>query len=284
MKKTTLIFNFIFALCIILCSCNSCNNNKEKEQQDGSGAAAADTVPVNELAAFKFSYTIANLPSPLQVLDEFSNAGLSTDLSLLNPVENATNYHSSLKQAFNYGIYGVDLGYLVVNNRTLEVIKYYGAAKNLAEQLNLSETFNRFVNRFESNSDNKDSLTRVIDEAYAATDTYLRSNERLVTASQVLAGSWIECQHLTVSLLLNAERTEANEILFQRIWEQRLYLDNISKIFEEFKGDAELAKIKKDFDGLLLIYKEPKDSKDITNEFLTKLSKNLVRVRSNIIK
>lgn len=284
MKKHFLVpVKIACAICFILASCNS-ETKHEDQSADSTAAAAPDTTPLNEAATFKFSYVIANLPSPLQVLDEFSKSGLPVDVALLNPVANTNNYHSTLKQAFNYGIYGVDLGYLVVNNRTLDVIKYYSASKELAEQLNLGQTFNGFVNRFGNNSNNKDSLVRVIDEAYAATDSYLRSNERLETASEILAGSWMECQYLTVNLLKNAERSPENEILFQRVWEQRLFLDDISKLLGEFKSDAELLKIKKDLEELLLIYKEPRDSKEINKEFLLKLAKKLDEVRSNVIK
>lgn len=279
MRKTILYLSLI----TLLFSCSS-NTSQTGETGNQTNAEVQDTTPVNELASFKFSYTIANLPSPLQVLDEFSKAGLPINISLLNPVENVNNYHNSLKHAFNYGIYGMDLGYLVVNNRTLEALQYYNASKKLAEALNMSETFNRFVNRFESNSGNKDSLTHVIDEAYTATDSYLRSNERLVTASQVLAGSWLECQYLTVNLLLNTERTKENDILFQHIWEQRLYLDNITKLLDEFKDDAELVKIKNDYQDLLSIYKEPSNASQIDRNYLMRLAKGLEKTRNNIIK
>ncbi|HKR07211.1 MAG TPA: hypothetical protein VJY62_21425 [Bacteroidia bacterium] len=282
MKNLNLILKSTFAICFIFYSCSN-NGNKEGQANESENTSAADTTPVNELASFRFTFTIANLPSPLQVLDEFSKSNLPTDLGLLNPVENAVNYHSSFKQALNYGIYGVDMGYLVVNNRTLESIKYYSTSKKLAEQLNMAETFNRFVNRFENNSNSKDSLLRVIDEAYSATDSYLQSNERLETASEILAGSWIECQHISVNLLKNAERNADNEKLYDRIYEQRLHLDNITKILEEFKNDNDLLKIKKDFENLLLIYKELNDSKDINKDFLMKLSKSLDQVRNNII-
>jgi len=282
MKKTTIVFKSVFAISFLLCSCGN-NENKETESGDTATTAVADTTPVNELANFRFTYAIANLPSPLQVLDEFSKSNLPTDIGLLNPTENAEKYHSSFKHALNYGIYGVDMGYLVVNNRTLESIKYYSISKKLAEQLNMSETFNKFVNRFENNSNNKDSLLRVIDEAYSATDSYLHSNERLETASEILAGSWIECQHLTVNLLKNADRNADNEKLYDRIYEQRLHLDNITKVLDEFKNDTELMKIKKDFENLLSIYKELNSSQDVTKGFLAKLSISLEKVRNNII-
>ena len=145
-------------------ACNTGNEAKTDALTDTiPGDAAAE--PVNPEAEFKFTYTIANLPSPLQILDEFAQSGLPVNVSLLNPTENARKYQTSLKLAFNYGIYGIDLGYCVTNNRTLETIKYYSTCKQLAEQLNLSETFSRFVTRFENNAENKDSLARIIDEA-----------------------------------------------------------------------------------------------------------------------
>ncbi|MEP7168389.1 MAG: hypothetical protein ABI855_03390 [Bacteroidota bacterium] len=284
MKKINFIFKSVFAICFIFCSCNSDQSNKGEQINDSSTASVPDTAPASEMTIYHFQYAIAVLPrSPLAVLDEFAKSNLPQDLALLNPVDNVNNYHSSFKQAINYGIYGVDMGYLLVNNRTLESIKYYSVCKKLAEQLNMAETFNKFVNRIESNKDNKDSLLRVIDEAYAASSSFLESNERLETASEILAGSWLECQHITVNLLKNAERTAENDKLYDAVYEQRLHLDNITKIFEEFKTDADVLKVKKDFENLLLIYKELKDSKDITKEYLNKLSKNLDQVRNNII-
>ncbi len=263
-------------------ACNTGNETKTDALTDTiPGDATAE--PVNPEAEFKFTYTIANLPSPLQILDEFAQSGLPVNVSLLNSTENARKYQTSLKLAFNYGIYGIDLGYCVTNNRTLETIKYYSTCKQLAEQLNLSETFNRFVTRFESNAENKDSLSRIIDEAYAATDAYLRNNERLLNASQALAGSWLEAQYITVNLLKNAERNESTEKLFQRIWEQRFYLDNIAQLLEQFKGDKELEKIHSDFTSLLAIYKEPAEATEINKDFLNKLGAKLDEVRKNII-
>jgi len=260
----------------------SCSNKSGEENKEQT-TETKDTMPVSEVATFQFTYTIANLPPPMQVLDEFSKSKLEVNTALLNSADNADKYMTSLKQAMNYGIYGVDLGYLVVNNRTLDAIKYYNTAKNLAAQLGMEETFNQFVNRFETNSNNRDSLTRVIDDAYSATDAYLRSNKRLETASQVLAGSWLECQYLTVKSLLTATRNADNEILYKRVWEQRLYLDNITKLLSEFADSDDSKKIKSDYEALLAIYKEPADEKQIDNAFLTRLASGLEKARQNIV-
>ena len=279
MHKRYIYLSTVIAGLLLTGSCSNKSGEENKEQT----AETKDTMPVSEVATFQFTYTIANLPPPMQVLDEFSKSKLEVNTSLLNPAESADKYMTSLKQAMNYGIYGVDLGYLVVNNRTLDAIKYYNTAKKLAAQLGMEETFNQFVNRFETNSNNRDSLTRVIDDAYAATDAYLRSNKRLETASQVLAGSWLECQYLTVKSLLTATRNADNEILYKRVWEQRLYLDNITKLLSEFADNDEVKKIKSDFEALLTIYKEPSDEKQIDKAFLTRLASGLEKARQNIV-
>ena len=279
MRKRYIYLSTVIAGLLLTGSCSNKSGEESKEQT----AETKDTMPVSEVATFQFTYTIANLPPPMQVLDEFSKSKLEVNTSLLNPAESADKYMTSLKQAMNYGIYGVDLGYLVVNNRTLDAIKYYNTAKKLAAQLGMEETFNQFVNRFETNSNNRDSLTRVIDDAYAATDAYLRSNKRLETASQVLAGSWLECQYLTVKSLLTASRNADNEILYKRVWEQRLYLDNITKLLSEFADNDEVKKIKSDYEALLAIYKEPSDEKQIDKAFLTRLASGLEKARQNIV-
>lgn len=282
MKNKSAAFLAVAALSVTLFSCGG--DKSTSDQTGDQTVVAQDTTPIDEVANFRFSYTIANLPSPMVIFDEFAKSKLPVEVNLLNPSSNVKNYTNTTKQAFNYGVYGVDLAYLVINERNTDIYNYYSASKTLAENLNLGETFKKFVDRFEANSENRDSLTKVIDEAYGATDAYLRSNERLETASQILAGSWLECQHITVQLLKNVKRTPENEILFQRVWEQRMYLDNIAKVLGEFTGNPEMASVKTDFDSLLAIYKEPADAAAIDGAFLNKLGDKLTQVRANIIK
>ena len=275
MKKNLILFPALFFL---LASCGSEPPPAEQEVQ-----AVVEESPASELATFKFSYSIANLPPPMKIVDEFSKSDLPVNVSLLNPVSNASNYHTSLKQAFNYGIYGVDLAYVIFNERTPEILKYYPLVKSLAGQLDMAETFNQYVNRFENNSENRDSLRRITDEVYTATDAFLRSNERLTTASLIMAGSWLECQHIVVNLLLSAEQNDKNAVLYRRVWEQRLYLDNISKLLEEFLDEPKLEDIKIGFDALLEMYMEAQEVEDVDQKHLGKLAKGIAKVRDKVI-
>ena len=287
MKKHPILYPVSIGLTLLLFACGENKHSGEGQSDAGdhtTAPVATDTTPISETGVFMFNYTIANLPAPVGVLDEYAQAGLPVDVSLLNPYKNVSKYQSGVSKAFNFGIYGIDLAYLVVNKRAPDLLNYYNSSRKLAQELNMAETFDQFTQRFESNSGNKDSLMRIIDDAYANTDAYLRSNERLATASQVLAGSWLEAQYITVNLLKSTERTAANDTLFRHVWNQRFHLDNISKIFAELKGSDELTKIKSDLDDLLVLYKELKDPKDITKEFISRLAGKLTTVRANIIK
>ena len=96
----------------------------------------------------------------------------------------------------------------------------------------------------------------------------------------MLAGSWLECQHIVVNLLLGAERTAGNEALYRRVWEQRLYLDNITQLMQEFHGDPELDRIREGYERLLDLYRRPEKAEDVTKEHLQELAQSLASVRA----
>jgi hypothetical protein len=75
-----------------------------------------NNAPLIPEAEFKFTCTLANLPSPLQIPDEFAKSGLPVNVSLLNFTENARKYQTSLKFAFNDGIDDINLCYCLPNN------------------------------------------------------------------------------------------------------------------------------------------------------------------------
>ena len=82
MKKTSVIFKTVFATCIIFSSCKNASTNENAGQNDSSAMAKKDTTPPGELATFHFTYTIANLPPPLQVLEEFSKSNMPILISV----------------------------------------------------------------------------------------------------------------------------------------------------------------------------------------------------------
>ena len=84
----------------------SCGNNKNGSESQDVKIATADTTPVNQEAEFKFQFAIGNLPGSSEVMEEILKAELPVNTGLLNSTANVDKYQSSLKQSFNFGIYG----------------------------------------------------------------------------------------------------------------------------------------------------------------------------------
>ena len=276
---------FISAL-IALSACGGSKESApatESTEAKSDTAAAATTQPENELADFKFHMAIANIPSPFEIIDMLPKSGLTFDKGLLNPSENLSKYQTSTKRGLNYGAYVVDLIYLSSNEQYSDVKKFFIVSKDLAQKLDAGDSFNRIAgSRMEQNIDNKDSINHVMDAVYAETDNYLRSNERLLSATQILTGSWIESQYITLSLLKNAEKSKANEALFQKVYEQNIHAESLVKLLGEFEKEKDFKGLIAEFKELAGMYKEIK-SADIDKTTLEKISTKLNSIRAKMV-
>ena len=281
MKKTP---EILYAF-VVLMLMNSCSGQKEQPGSvatTDSAIAALDTQPYNKMADFKFFFTIANLPSPLEVINTVYNTDVPFDNTLLNPTNNEEKYLTAYKKAVNYGIYGVDMAYIAYYGNKQDLYDYYNTARKLAESLGTQETFDKFTDRFKDNADNKDSIMVIVDEAYTETDKYLRSNSRLMAASYILAGSFIESLYISTTLLKVQEKSVKLDASFKEIYDQKLMLDNLSDLFKQYK-DKESVALENDFQQMKKVFDEIKDVTQINKENLNKISAAAASARSRAI-
>lgn len=260
----------------------SCGSEKSNEGTLDSVATNTDsTEALNEVADYKFHNVLANIPSPLELIQATAKTGVAYSKALPNSNDNATKYSTSAQKAMNYGVYAVDLGYLSVYEQSQDVIKCFATTRKMAQELGAGESFDKVASaRFEKNMNNKDSLLKVLDQAYAATDDYLRSNARLESASLMLVGSWIESQHISMQSLRGLERTKETEFLYSKAYEQKMHLGNIISLLTEYneKEDfkmvyAQLTELQNDFAGI-------KDASQLTKEAVGKLSDKITSIRN----
>ncbi|MBP6649165.1 MAG: hypothetical protein KA281_06320, partial [Bacteroidia bacterium] len=202
---------------------------------------------------------------------------------MLNSPSNEEKYNTAYKKAVNYGIYGIDMAYAAFYGQNQDLLEYYSTTRKLSEKLNVQETFDTFTQRFRENADNKDSLVSMIDRAYAETDSYLRSNHRLEVAAHVLAGSIMEVQFLSIELMKNENPTKANAAIFEKIYNQKLYLENLISLFDELKKyqssktlQTQLIELKKSFDAV-------KSPADLNKATMAGLSTAVAKVRAEMI-
>lgn len=285
MKK--ILFALFSASLVVMAGCS--NQEKPAEQTSeftDTAAAPGDTAAqkAKEMLDFKFFYTLANLPSPMDLINSIYQNNVPFNKDLLNPTDHSSDYATGFKKAVNYGVYGVDMAYAAFYGQNQDLVDYYQTSKKMAEKLNVQETFEKFTESFRENADNKDSLIKIIDRAYYETDAYLRSNHRLEVASHVLAGSIIEAQYLSIELMKNSDQTATNKSLFEKIYNQKLYLDNLINLFSDLKKYPSSAALLAQLKSIKAVYDGIKSVEDLNKEKMQALSAAVAPVRNDLIK
>jgi hypothetical protein len=224
-------------------SCGQTEAPKSEVKAEKAATPSSESTsgtPVNKLTDFKFHILIANIPSPIALIDKLPVAGISYKNDLVNPTENESKYSTTFKKALNFGVYSCDLGYLSTNEQFSGIKKYFAASRNLANSLEAGDIFKQIVGtRLDNNMENKDTITHVIDDAYSAMDNYLRTNEKELIATEMITGSWIESQYITMNVLKNIEKSDKNSMLYDKIFEARIHLQNLTKLLSEYESNAE---------------------------------------------
>ena len=282
MIKKTILFS-----CVLLwISCNNTATDKSSisESSKDSAKKNSTTQPENELADFKFHTLVINIPSPFEIISLLPESGAPFKQDLVNSTNNVANYTTTTKKGLNYGSYIVDLVYLSSNEHFSDVKNYFTTARSLAQSLGFVETFDHIVgpSRIESNLDKKDTINKIIDQIYVEMDSYLRSNDRLLAATQILVGSWIESQYITVSVIKSETKTKKNEILFQKVLKQNFTSQKLVELLKEYEKEKDF---KPFIDGVKELDKlySGLHGDDIDTATLQKLFTKLSEVRGKMV-
>ncbi len=266
-------------------SCNNNTSDKSSVTQPAQDTAKKNitTQPENELADFKFHTLVINIPSPFEIITLLPKSGIAYKPDLINSTDNVTKYTTTTKKGLNYGLYIVDLIYLSSNEHFSEVKNYFKTSGTLAQSLGCAESFNKIAGtRLEKNIDKKDTINKIIDQAFTEMDSYLRSNDRLLTATQILIGSWIESQYLTVSLIKDETKNKNNEQLFLKVSEEGYTLEKLAQLSKEFEKEKDFKPFIQDLNDLQPLYKEYKS--DTTGKpSLAKIYAKLSLIRSKVV-
>ena len=238
---------------------SSCNSEKPEENKPLTDSATAkadvDTAAytVDDLVRFKFDFAFGNIPSPAEVVNDMSSYKIVYNNAYLADASKAKSYKTDFSKATNLGIYNLDMAYAISNAQGSDVLKYLKTSMVEIDALDMKSAFDSFIGkRTETNIGNRDSLLKIIDEMYVKGDTYLRTNQRVETATYIFVGSWIEALHLICKTGADEKDAIQKARLNKHLWDQRFYLKNMIDLLEEFKNpDAKWLK-----DDLTVIYKE----------------------------
>ncbi len=283
MNKLFLATSMSLSVMFISCGDKTADNITENETTE----VQKDTTPitVNEETKFKFDFAIANIPSPVGSVNEISSWGVDYNNSLLVDVTKPFSANNEFSKALALGIYNIDMSYAMLNNKGEDVLKYMKSVMKLSDALGLKSAVDQMVGkRAEKNISNKDSLLKILDEMFVKSDSYLRTNERVYTASAIFAGSWVEGLYLTCKLTELSTDAKITEKGYKHLWDQRFYLKNLTELLGDYRDKKECVSLNDELKKIHAEIDAIKDPKELKEANFKSISSKIYNLRSLLVK
>ncbi len=244
---------FLSATLLLWVACDT--NNVEGNNSDAGNNEKTENGGTENTPVFDDDYSGKQygLPSPFQVASLVKQSGFNYMPELLNPKNKYKDYLNNFSKSLNLGIYGTDLGYAAIFEKTQDAIDYLNTCKIMADDLGIIGAFeNRTIKRIERNINNQDSLLFIVARTFSKSDEYLKQNERNITSALILAGGWIEALYLATECV----NKKMEEEVINRIGEQKISLNILLLLLNQFKeDDPEIEKLIGSLDELREIYR-----------------------------
>lgn len=216
---------------------------------------------------------IRSVPSPLELTALVKVSGSDYRPESLNNTDFISNYTTPVTKALNLGIYGADLGYINMYEKTAASIKYLAAVRSLAEDLQLGQFFDfETLQRLSRNNDKLDSVIFISTNSFEKMSDFLSKQKRTNISVLMLLGGWIESLHLTCEVAAETK----DKAIMEKVGEQKVSMDQLMILLQLFKEDAawksinkDFADLKKEYDKVKITYeyKEP-EMKEVNGELV----------------
>lgn len=289
MKNNSLVQLFLFILVLsLITACKSGTSSKEDVGEPDNMDLTIDKIEESEIIdeigeGIPVYY---NMYLTVELSSLFENEGASYQQEILNSVEKAKEYITSPEKALNLGVYAVDLSYARVFEQYQKAGSFFSAMTRLSEELGIPQDFiYETSDRLENNISNKDSLNKIANEIYVATDEYLRKNDRENTAAMIIAGGWIEALYLA-SEVFDLENENEDFVYMERIVEQKYSLENLINLLSDFEDDETISSILpklKELQPSFNAFEVDKENISNSIEQLNVINEKVTAIRNEII-
>ena len=289
------------SLALVAVFLTACGGGGEKQS---SSDASSEFDAAKAQVASDVKKVIEDLPPPSEVPYLLIAAGAEFNGDLTNSVDKIDGYQSDAdKSALNLGVYAADIAYLASYEKSEEALNVMGECQKLASPVGIADAIDYgMVARFESNMENKDSLTAIINEVMEKSGDRLSELDQLNSAALMLAGSWVEGMYISTNIVSNYEVAGLDEAsinlvlepLVQVVLKQKTSLNDLIKVMGDVPSTAaiqsttaDLQKVKAIYDGELAeVEKNISEntggytlSKDVIGGITTEVS----RIRASIV-
>lgn len=300
MNVKQLLYILIFSLLIYSCkSSNEKGSNDEFQVPDS--VANQGVLEVSEQAMENIT---ENISSHIETAALIKNLNVPFSKDYLAPTDDVDQFSTNFEQSLVLGIYGTDLGYLNMYNKTTVSLDYLRSIRKLANNIKVGQFFDfNTLQRLAKNNENLDSLMYISQRNFNQMDQYLRENSRSNLSTLMIAGGWIEGLYLSGQVYRSAPDPELREA----IGEQKIILGDLMILLKNFRNDRDFKRLIKEFnaihelfkevtitieqgeptqevvDGRLVIQQNTKSIVNVSDEVLEQIIDESVRVRNEIL-
>jgi hypothetical protein len=198
---------------------------------------------------------IQNLASPIEVAALISALNVPYSTHYLADPESLSANTTSFEMAFSLGALSADLGYLNMYEKTGTAVNFLSSINRLADALQIGQFFDfATIKRLATTSSDLDSLMFISVNSFNNMDDYLRETDRSNLSALMITGVWIEGLYLATQVALE----NSNEELKSMIGEQKLILNDLILILENFKNEQAIVRYITDLETIKGIYDEVK--------------------------
>ncbi len=270
--KNLIYLSFVFLL-VGTFSCTTDTTEKDNQK--------ADTTKVN--ANNQNAKQYFNLPSPIELYADLSNASVPFKLEAINNTDKLNEYVSTSEKALMLGVYASDIAYCAVYGMSDQTMNSFIAAKKLADDLGLAEGFdNKISTRINNNLDKPDSLNEISTDSYSMAINYLRSQNQENILPLLIFGGWIESAYIA-SETYNASKFSEQNIVVNKVFEQGFLLENLVDYFNSLEDKSkDFETIDKQIADLQGLYDQTQDNEEamITEKQFKAITAKIIEIRN----
>ncbi len=247
---------------------------------------------------------VENISSPVETAALIKRLKVPFNKDFLISTDVSDHLNTNFEKALGLGLYGTDLGYLNMYEKTSSVLNYISSVKALADGIQVGQFFDfSTLKRLASNNENLDSLIYISQQSYNKIDHYLRATNRASLSVVIITGVWIEGMYLStrvaqitknrrieesvadqkvvlatlIPILRVYERDQDIKALADRLEALRTYYDDIRITYEQGTPETKIV------DGKLVVEQKDKQIVDYTPELMQQLMNEIVAIRTELI-
>lgn len=242
------------AFLLLFTSCRFFESDKTSDEFDIPDSLLIDDEPL-AVSADVVDDMVQNISSTIETAAIIKSFKIPFNKDYLAETRYSDQFNTNFRKALGLGIYGADLGYLNMYEKTSMVVDYISTIKSLADGIQVGQFFDfSTLKRLATNNENLDSLVFISQQSFNRIDTYLRETNRSSLSSVIVAGVWIEGLYLSTRVAQDVYNEKINET----IGEQKVIISTLLLLLNNYKADPNIKALIADLEEIKVLYDQVK--------------------------